>query len=221
MLQYSYFSQHNTKYEMYQNIINTLFYSPQTSNHNNTLRFLAIKEIAYCLEIPITQMQNAIQSQQIKTFIFRNQTLYGIYLDNLFTNNPQVKVNWLTLQSKKTNKQTCKARTCYNHLAGKLGVDLYSFLCSKNYLNINNNLNVTLSKKGETFFAKVGINCKELQPITNCLDWTERRFHIGGTLGKEIYTLCEKHNLVEKVHNARALTLSEKGQELWQHLQQS
>lgn len=208
---------------MNQNITNILFQSPQKSTCNDILRFLPEKELIYCLGLPKKEthvvLQSLLEKQEIQKVIFRNKMLYGINLDILFTNNTQIKSRWEKLKQQKGDSYICKARHCYSHLAGNLGVDLYSFFARKNYFNINKNLNTTLSKKGKVFLNKLGINCNESQPIINCLDWTERRFHIGGNLGKEIYTLCHMQKLVEEIPNSRALIISNKGQELWQHLQ--
>ena len=213
------------KHTMNQKITSILFQPSQKSTNNSILRFLSIKELTYCLGLSKIESQVALQSllekQEIQKFIFRNKVLYGINLDILFTNNPQIKKRWEKLKQQKGDSYLCKARHCYSHLAGNLGVAVYSFFCRQEYFNINKNLNTTLSKKGKIFLNKLGINCKESQPIINCLDWTERRFHIGGNLGKELYALCHKHKLIEALHNSRALLLTQKGQKLWHHLQES
>ena len=211
---------------MNQKITSILFQPSQKSTNNNLLRFLPEKELIYCLGLSKIEnqvtLQPLLEKQEIQKFIFRNKVLYGINLDILFTNNTQIKKRWEKLKQQKGDSYLCKARHCYSHLAGNLGVDFYAFCCQKNYLNNYTYNTTTITSIGKQFFNKLGIsNIKIGQPIINCLDWTERRFHIGGNLGKELYALCHKHKLIEALHNSRALLLTQKGQKLWQHLQES
>src|SRR5262249_59986852 len=82
------------------------------------------------------------------------------------------------------------ARTCYDHIAGKLGVSLYSSFTARGWFSIGRVQNATaceLSASGRKAFAAFGINLEEAYQLRRrfayeCLDWSERRPHLGGAL---------------------------------------
>jgi DNA-binding transcriptional ArsR family regulator len=79
-----------------------------------------------------------------------------------------------------------EARICYDHLAGESGVSLLHAL-ERNAL-VHAGETPTLTEKGRDFFAGFGIDIPTLEksrrPVCrHCLDWSERRYHLGGALG--------------------------------------
>lgn len=83
-----------------------------------------------------------------------------------------------------------QARICYDHLAGELGVRLFDALQQQGLLEIHGN-DARLSQSGEIFFTGLGVNLSLLRqrkrPMCKaCLDWSERRSHLAGTLGQWI-----------------------------------
>ncbi len=88
------------------------------------------------------------------------------------------------------------ARTCYDHLAGTLGVRLTWSLVSLGYLNATEH-EFVLRKKGEKAFRNLGIEVDMLrarrrQFARRCPDWSEQRPHLGGALGASLFArLCE------------------------------
>ncbi|HEX5323831.1 MAG TPA: metalloregulator ArsR/SmtB family transcription factor, partial [Capsulimonadaceae bacterium] len=83
------------------------------------------------------------------------------------------------------------ARTCYDHLAGKLAVAITNALTEKGLLRPGGGHDWLLSEDGETLFGEWGIDIAALRGANRafartCLDWTERRHHIAGTLGAEL-----------------------------------
>lgn len=210
---------------MKHNITKSLYQATKQNIHYNMLRFLSNKEISYCLQLPAHSIHNTLQPllhmQKIPTYIFRKNLLYGINLESLCNDHNAIKERWYKLKNTKMDPNACQARMCYSHLAGSIGVDIYSFFLKKNYINLTANNNAFITTKGIKFLHKLGIyHTESSQLITNCLDWTERRFHIGGSLGKELYKLFIKYHLVSKINASRALLLSDKGKIIWQHLQQ-
>ncbi|NQU62101.1 MAG: winged helix-turn-helix transcriptional regulator [Rhodospirillales bacterium] len=85
------------------------------------------------------------------------------------------------------------ARICYDHLAGNLGVQVADALKGKGYLEpLGGDFRITDS--GTAFFAKLDIDLAALARTRRvfarqCLDWSERRPHLGGVLGA---TLCDR-----------------------------
>jgi DNA-binding transcriptional ArsR family regulator len=83
-----------------------------------------------------------------------------------------------------------KARVCYDHLAGEMGVDLMTALQAQAYLiDVDDKLDLTAS--GCAFLSVLGIDLERLsrarRPVCkSCLDWSQRRFHLAGGLGAEI-----------------------------------
>jgi DNA-binding transcriptional ArsR family regulator len=78
------------------------------------------------------------------------------------------------------------ARTCYDHLAGSLGVSLFDAMVSGGILATDGGLLVT--EYGRSWFAELAgpeaLEVRGSRPLVrSCLDWTERRPHLAGTLG--------------------------------------
>jgi DNA-binding transcriptional ArsR family regulator len=81
------------------------------------------------------------------------------------------------------------ARICYDHLAGECGVDLYRNIEQRGF--VSDTGEPSLTKKGRDFFVSFGIDIEMLEmgrrPVCrHCLDWSERRNHLGGALGASI-----------------------------------
>jgi DNA-binding transcriptional ArsR family regulator len=83
------------------------------------------------------------------------------------------------------------ARVCYDHLAGEQGVALLDGLLAAGHLQGGAGLNVTA--QGTEFFNEFGVDVPTLargrRPVCRtCLDWSERRNHLGGALGAALFT---------------------------------
>lgn len=83
------------------------------------------------------------------------------------------------------------ARICYDHLAGERGVALFDQLRRKKLITGTEDEVLGLTPRGERFFAALGIDLDALRrsrrPLCRpCLDWSERRSHLGGALGAAI-----------------------------------
>ena len=107
------------------------------------------------------------------------------------------------------------ARVCYNHLAGDKGVQLYDSLIRQRYLK-NTNGALTLTKTGELFVTEFGIELEQLKRgksalCRECLDWSERRSHLAGSLGRACLTRFEELRWVKRTEGSRAITFTCKG----------
>jgi DNA-binding transcriptional ArsR family regulator len=84
-----------------------------------------------------------------------------------------------------------RARSCYDHLAGDLAVQMFErFIARQLLLHRGDDLHLT--REGERFFGKSGIDTGALEsarrPLCRpCLDWSERRSHLGGALGAVVF----------------------------------
>ena len=80
-----------------------------------------------------------------------------------------------------------KARVCYDHLAGEMGVRMYDSLAARRWLAVSDG-GLTVSSTGRRFVSEMGIALDTLaqnrRPLCrSCLDWSMRREHLAGALG--------------------------------------
>ena len=83
------------------------------------------------------------------------------------------------------------ARSCYDHLAGHLAVEMYDALIKRGIIRRTEDI-VTVTYSGRALLERKGINVSALQrnrrPLCRpCLDWSERRSHLAGALGAVIF----------------------------------
>ena len=80
-----------------------------------------------------------------------------------------------------------KARVCYDHLAGELGVLLYASLLQRQAFEFSD-ASVALSAEGERLISELGVDARAIRsqkraPCRVCMDWSERRHHLAGAVG--------------------------------------
>ena len=115
-----------------------------------------------------------------------------------------------------------RARTCYDHLAGKLGVALAESLASQG-LVVMNDEGAVLTGAGRSFLQQLGI-VLEPRPgsrralCRTCLDWSERRWHIGGTVGAAIAKRCFELDWTKRQASSRAITITAAGEKAFEEL---
>lgn len=105
-------------------------------------------------------------------------------------------------------------RTCYDHLAGKVGVLITDSLLKQKI--ISEDFEVT--KKGEKWFGGLGIDIEQLQTqrrsfLRPCLDWSERRYHIAGSLAASLLDKMLEEDWVRRTRNSRAIVVTAAGQQ--------
>ena len=109
------------------------------------------------------------------------------------------------------------ARTCYNHLAGRLGVELSEALVKKGVLLFYRN-NYQLTNEGHKWFNSFGIDTMALKKqkrrfLFACLDWSERKFHLGGALAASFFDYMVAENWLRRIDDSREVLLTSKGEE--------
>ena len=115
--------------------------------------------------------------------------------------------------------QLRNARTCYDHIAGTLGVALLDTFLRQGWLVADDPANTesySLSPKGLKALSALGIDLSDhetqrRQLAVPCLDWSERRPHLRGSLAAALLTLAKKRKWVAGEIDSRALTLTAKG----------
>jgi DNA-binding transcriptional ArsR family regulator len=119
----------------------------------------------------------------------------------------------------RTPSRLCAARTCYDHIAGTLGVSLHDRLTKLRWLTIdptNNDGSYHLSPAGTKAFEALGIDVQHARSLRRrfaspCLDWSERRPHLGGALGATLLTHALKKKWVTPDLDSRALSITSRG----------
>jgi DNA-binding transcriptional ArsR family regulator len=109
-----------------------------------------------------------------------------------------------------------QCRTCYDHLAGKTGVAIADALLQQRMMtNIDGCFGLTA--KGKRWFGELGINVDELASLRRCflrpcLDWSERRYHIAGSLAAALLDKMLQADWIRRTRNSRAVVVTGKGQ---------
>lgn len=106
-----------------------------------------------------------------------------------------------------------QARTCYDHLAGAVGVALFAALCDNGLLDPET---CDVTAKGEERLRQIGLDLAALRASRrrfagSCLDWTERRPHLNGALGAAIMARLIELGWFERGRARRALIVTPEG----------
>jgi DNA-binding transcriptional ArsR family regulator len=107
------------------------------------------------------------------------------------------------------------ARSCYDHLAGWLGVQLTQSLLKNKWLVAYKD-RYELSKAGTRNFSIIGIDTDIVQNQDRkfaypCLDWSERTHHLGGALGAALLKLSIEQDWIRKIKYSREVSVTAKG----------
>ena len=107
------------------------------------------------------------------------------------------------------------ARTCYDHFAGKLGVGITDALCVRGHLVLTDE-GGEITDNGVTFLQEFGVDLAAARSRRRifcrpCLDWTERRPHLGGTVGAVLAQRCFDLKWLQRMRVSRALIITPAG----------
>jgi DNA-binding transcriptional ArsR family regulator len=109
-----------------------------------------------------------------------------------------------------------KARVCYDHLAGDLGVFAFeSFERRRLLRRVDGALHLTPT--GRAFFGKIGVEVEEggtRRPVCRtCLDWSVRRHHLAGTLGAALLDRIYALGWAKRAKGTRIVSFTPRGEE--------
>lgn len=109
-----------------------------------------------------------------------------------------------------------KARVCYNHLAGDYGVRLLDRLVADGDVTLDGD-DAALTPAGETRMAALGIDLPALKaqrrPVCRtCLDWSERRSHLAGSLGEALLARFIADGWAKREKDSRAVRFTGDGE---------
>jgi DNA-binding transcriptional ArsR family regulator len=115
-----------------------------------------------------------------------------------------------------------QARVCYNHLAGEAGIRMYDSLLQQRLLHLDDD-GLSLSRKGHAFAKDLGIDIEELVSgrtvlCRECLDWSERKSHLAGSLGRALFDTLQQHGIVKRDQNSRVVHFGHKGPQAFEKL---
>ncbi|MBO1074920.1 ArsR/SmtB family transcription factor [Roseomonas marmotae] len=106
------------------------------------------------------------------------------------------------------------ARTCYDHLAGRLAVGLTDSLVARGHLRLEGE-GAELTESGTAFLREMGVAATPSRRLLcrPCLDWSERRPHLAGVIGAALCRHCLTAGWVRRRPGSRALTITPLGEQ--------
>lgn len=107
------------------------------------------------------------------------------------------------------------ARTCYDHLAGRLGVLITDKLVERSLVSADG---TAVTPEGESFLNQLGIDVEALRRtrrsyVRFCLDWSERRDHVAGAVGTALIEALFERRWVVRMDGTRAVRLTLRGRD--------
>lgn len=115
-----------------------------------------------------------------------------------------------------------RARMCYDHLAGRLGVAIAAAMVARDYLGPGGR-DFELTAAGERFFAALGIDAQRARRqrrafARRCLDWSERRPHLAGALGAAFAAHCVARGWIRRAKADRSVLVGAAGRRAFSEL---
>jgi DNA-binding transcriptional ArsR family regulator len=185
-------------------------------------RALTAKELAYVAKItPQTTSEHLSKLVEagLLTFITRGRFRYFRLASAAVSQMLEGIMNVAASRRVPTFRDPtlARARICYDHLAGELGVTIADSLIRNGHLTLGPD-GGEVTESGETFLANMGIDVmgsrKRRRAFCRpCLDWSERRYHIAGAIGAAIAERCFEMKWVKRIEDSRALQITPVGED--------
>jgi DNA-binding transcriptional ArsR family regulator len=115
-------------------------------------------------------------------------------------------------------------RTCYDHLAGRLGVALTDALVAQGHAELEPDVG-TITETGQALFMRLGIEIPNFGKARSgnsqrilcrpCLDWSERRAHLAGTVGTALCKHSFANDWIRRIDGTRAVSVTPKGYKIF------
>jgi DNA-binding transcriptional ArsR family regulator len=118
------------------------------------------------------------------------------------------------------------ARTCYDHLAGRLGVALADALVAGRHVELTQDAGM-VTDAGIDLFGRIGIDVAALSAgrggrprvlCRPCLDWSERRLHLAGSVGTALCARSFEEDWIRRIQGTRAVAVTPKGERFFREV---
>ena len=184
-------------------------------------RAMTASELAYSVNVsPQTASSHLSQMLEGKLLALEKQGRHRYYrLASAEVGTALEALMALSPRQEKSNAQPLEpihlARSCYDHVAGRVGVILADAFQEKDWLQVNEK-DYAVTPKGEKAFEAFGLDLPSLRKqrrhfARQCLDWTERRHHVAGALGAALMTNLLERKWLKKDKSARVLHVTRAG----------
>ena len=132
-------------------------------------------------------------------------------VEQLSARAPQPVPHPTSLQAATSHAALARGRTCYDHLAGALGVGVTDAMIECGLLD-----DWAVTAKGRAWLSELGVDVEPVRAarrpfVRSCLDWTERRPHLAGAVGAALCRRCFDAKWVERIGSGRAVRLTASG----------
>ncbi len=109
-------------------------------------------------------------------------------------------------------------RSCYDHLAGRVGVLITESLVNQKLINFLGDKEYEVPSRGAKWFGEWGIDCDALRGQRRsfsrpCLDWSERKYHLSGSLGAALLEKMIESHWIRRTAHSRVIVITAKGKE--------
>ncbi|WP_179953785.1 ArsR/SmtB family transcription factor [Lentzea guizhouensis] len=119
-----------------------------------------------------------------------------------------------TLRAASVSEAMARGRTCYDHLAGQLGIALKTGLLELGVLTAD----LAVTEPGLVWLKELGFEPSKRQVSRACLDWTERVPHVAGAGGAHLCSVFLDRGWVRRIGTSRAVVLTPLGEHGWRDL---
>lgn len=186
-------------------------------------RALTAKELAYGARVePATATQHlrrlqegglvSVKAQGRHKYFKLTSPLVAELMEMLMVLAPDARAKTPALRVEEPLR---RGRMCYDHLAGELGIGITEALVKQGILRKEADA-FAVTKRGGDWFTELGIDVETARLLrrkfaASCLDWTERRDHLGGALGAALAERLVDLGWIARKRNSRAVTVTEAG----------
>lgn len=118
------------------------------------------------------------------------------------------------LRAASASEAMARGRTCYDHLAGKLGIALKSGLLDLGVVTTE----LAITEPGVVWLKELGFEPSKRQVSRACLDWTERVPHLAGAAGAHLCGVFFERGWIRRIGTTRAVVLTPSGEQGWREL---